>query len=273
MRSGALQKAFAKADIPLLFIKGLTVGKLAYGDPFLKMSWDIDVLIPPRRLAAAVTELEKLNYRLLLPSFDPHSERFQKWHHARKESVWVSPDGLHLELHSGLADSGKLIPGVDAASPRQQVGIAPGVALETLAPDELFAYLCVHGASSAWFRLKWIADFAGLIHDRPQDEIRRLYRASQVLGAGRAAGQALLLADRLLGVAIGPDLRTELQRDRGTRWLADAAWRQIIAEREPTARVLGTAAIHYTQLLMLPGWRFKLHEATRQFAQWRQPKA
>jgi predicted Zn-dependent protease len=37
------------------------------------------------------------------------------------------------------------------------------------------------------------ADFAALLHRRSDDEIERLYAASQRLGAGRAAGQALLL--------------------------------------------------------------------------------
>src|SRR5215218_1661581 len=44
--SARLSYAFNAAGIPLLFLKGLTLGKLAYGNPFLKMGWDIDVLVP-----------------------------------------------------------------------------------------------------------------------------------------------------------------------------------------------------------------------------------
>src|SRR5687768_13644837 len=40
-----LRAAFERSNIPLLFIKGLTVGALAYRAPLLKMGWDIDLLI------------------------------------------------------------------------------------------------------------------------------------------------------------------------------------------------------------------------------------
>jgi hypothetical protein len=33
---------------------------------------------------------------------------------------------------------------------------------------------------------------------------------------------------------------------------------------EPTERVLGTRMIHFTQFLLLPGWRYKLAELLRQ---------
>jgi len=130
----------------------------------------------------------------------------------------------------------------------------------------LFAYLAVHGASSAWFRLKWIADFAGLLHGRAAGEIARLYLASQNLGAGRAAGQALLLADALFGTLTElPALRDQIARDRATRRLFRAALGLLSGEpREPTQRLGGTFVIHWTQLLLLPGAAYKISEVSRQ---------
>ena len=139
--------------------------------------------------------------------------------------------------------------------------------LPTLAPDELFAYLCVHGASSAWFRLKWIADLAGLVQSMASGSLDALYRRSQKLGAARAAGQALLLADALFGTLKGSPLRAELSNDRGNVWLASAALKQLVRNTgpvEPTERRLGTWRIHATQLLLRPGLRFKAGELARQ---------
>ena len=269
MLCASLQKAFSRAEVPLLFVKGLTIGQLAYGDPFLKMSSDVDVLVPPERLRSAVDELELLDCRLLQPAVDPRSRRFHQWHHGHKESLWLSADGLRLELHTRLADNPQLIAGIDTSSPRQLVPVAPGIALDTLAPQELFAYLCVHGASSAWFRLKWLADLAGLIHHHSEEELDELYAGSQRLGAARAAAQALLLADRVFGIPLSRPLRNELSGDRSSRWLADCAWSQMTNDAEPTSSPLGTARIHLTQLLLLPGWKFKLTEAARQLADWR----
>jgi len=166
-----------------------------------------------------------------------------------------------------LADNRRLIASIGMESPRQSVTIIPGVELPTLAADEAFAYLTVHGASSAWFRLKWITDLAALIHGRAESEIARLYERSQCLGAGRAAGQALLLADRLYGTAIGPELRSRLTADRATRWLAATAMTLLSGRsdlREPTDVRLGTWRIHASQLGLMPQWRFKAGEAWRQ---------
>lgn len=144
----------------------------------------------------------------------------------------------------------------------------PGVRLPTLRTEELFAYLCVHGASSAWFRLKWLTDTAAFLHGRSSEDIEHLYTRSQALGAGRAAGQALLLADAIYGslANVGP-LAERLMRDRGTRWLFQAAHRQLAGRKvpvEPTARPWGTAIIHLTQLLLQPGVSFPVSEFARQ---------
>ncbi len=263
-----LSRAFETARIPLLFIKGVTLGKLAYANPFLKMGWDIDLLIPDARVAAAAAALQRSGYRLGNPAVEPQSAAFKRWHRKRKESVWYNPDtNLHVELHSRLADNPRLIAQIGIDSPNQLVEVARGIVLPTLADDELFAYLCVHGASSAWFRLKWITDLAALLDRRDSSEIEALYRRSQRLGAGRAANQALLLSARLFGTPIGPALRGELEAAPANRWLLRIALAQMTgkaAVSEPTAARLGTTMIHFNQFLLLPGWRFKASELARQ---------
>ncbi|MDQ3139623.1 MAG: nucleotidyltransferase family protein, partial [Pseudomonadota bacterium] len=188
------------------------------------------------------------------------------WHGTRKESGWRSADTA-LDLHTRLADSPHLLPAIGLDSPHQLVRIAPGIELPTLAADELFAYLCVHGASSAWFRLKWISDLAALLHGRSAEEILHLYDRSQRLGAGRAAGQALLLGELLYGIDLGATLKQQLTSDRATRWLTRIAVRELSGRddlREPTEVRLGTTMIHLSQLLIFPGLRGKARELRRQ---------
>ena len=257
-----LQSAFAAAGIDLLFLKGLTVGALAYGNAFVKMSWDIDVLVAPVDVAAAANMLKQSGYRCGSPG---EQVDLVRWHVANKESVWHDEGGVHhVELHSRLSDNRQLIRTIGMTSPRQMVMIAPGVVLPTLATGELFAYLCVHGASSAWFRLKWVADFAGLLRGRDGDEIEQLYRRSQGLGAGRSAAQALLVADALFGLPLPAALLAELRGSAANRWLAAAALHELAAVREPTKRRLGTAMIHLTQMLLKPGLSFGWNEFRRQ---------
>jgi hypothetical protein len=114
--------------------------------------------------------------------------------------------------------------------------------------------------------MKWIADLGALIGDCPPKEIERLYRRSQALGAGRAAGQALLLCERLFAIEMSPPLLAELRSDRINRWLLSIALRKL-AGRTLTAeldeKLLGTGTIHLMQFALLPGLGFKYAELRR----------
>ena len=252
-------------------MKGLTVGAMAYGNPHVKAAIDIDLLIERADLDRAVHLLRDGGYQAMIPADPVEPDRLSAWHRKSKESVWTkgSPS-LQIDLHTRTADNPRLIPGIRARSPSQSVDVGDGNSLPTLAEEELFAYLAVHGASSAWFRLKWIADFAGFVFRLAGAEIDRLYRRSQQLGAGRAAGQALMLADSFFDVLSPvPSLRSELMRDRATRLLWRAALRLLTGEpREPTEKVGGTLTIHWTQFLLLPGVPYKLPELWRQTRRW-----
>lgn len=256
------------AGIRHLFVKGVALGALVYGSVGPKMGWDIDLLVPLDSVEAAAALLEAAGYRLDLPSGPRARETLARFHEHWKESVWKSADGaLTVELHTRLSDNPMLLPEVGPDSPVQLVEVAKGRFLPTLGPDELFAYLSVHGASSAWFRLKWIADVAALLAPVPPDEIERLYRRSQQLGAGRASAQALLLCRRLFGTAIPPALAAELEADRTNGWLLAIALRKLAGRALATELHhirFGTASIHLMQLGLLPGLRFKLGELGRQ---------
>ena len=263
LRLGALLDG---AAVRHLFVKGVTLGMLAYGSIGPKMGWDIDLLVPESSIERAAETLEAAGYRLTLPGGPKGRERLGLWHRHWKESVWISRTGLTVELHSRLADNRLLLPGVGSDSPVRQVEVARGRFLATLGPDELFAYLCIHGASSAWFRLKWIADVGALLGECPQEEVERLYRRSQEMGAGRAAGQALLLCQQLFATAVSPALAAELRSDRINRLLLAIALRKL-AGRTLTAeldqKLLGTGTLHLMQFALRPGLRFKYAELRR----------
>lgn len=261
-----LQATFAGAGIDILFVKGLTLGVLAYGSIVPKAASDVDVLVAPEALLPACKILGHLGYRMVLPDSGDDAA-LSRWHAISKESVWLGVDGSTLELHSSLADHPKLIPSVGIGSPRQAVEVASGVHLETLARDELFAYLCVHGASSAWFRLKWVADLAALLAGSDQAETTRLHNRAVDLGAGVPAAAALILVHRLFGVSVGEERMRRWLRRAPIRLLVHASMKSMQGRRgevELHQIVLGSIWIHLAQLGMVPSLAGKLSEARRQ---------
>jgi len=262
-----LFQEFDAASISFRFVKGLTLGALAYNRAAIKASADIDLLVPVQMLHESASILGSAGYELIEPK---RSSALEAWHDARKESLWRHrATSTLVDLHTRLTDNPLLLPDVGITSKWQMVSVAKDIALPTLQDSELFAYLCIHGASSAWFRLKWVTDLAAWLNRRSSAEIQKLYQRSQVLGAGRAAGQALLLADKLYGtLEENAPLKDVLNRDATTRWLCSSALK-LLAGRdepvEPTSRLMGTFMIHLTQFGLHRGWRFKTTEFGRQW--------
>ena len=266
VESRRLAEAFSTAQVPLIFVKGLTLAVLAYESLALKKAIDIDLVVPSGHIAEAGEILTAAGYSVRKPRA---LSSLVSWHGHLKESVWVHPEKMfHVDLHTRLVDNPLLLQGVDPEAPARLVQVAPGISLPTLGEDALFSYLCVHGASSAWFRLKWLADVAALISHAPGAAVEDLYDRAHRLGAARAAGQALLLCRDVFGMRLpeGPVLAAEA--DPVVRWLCRSALRQMEAQcrEEAMDRRFGTVLIHLTQFALRPGYQFKLAELKRQLA-------
>ena len=255
--TGRIHRAFAQAGLPHLFLKGQALGQLAWGDPSLKRQIDIDLLVTPDGIGKSAALLGALGYvqQIPEPSVDPVD-----WHRRRKESLWRSDDGLLVDLHSRVADNPALLPLVTALVPVDQVEIAGGITVPTLRRALLLPYLAVHGGSSAWFRLKWLADFAAVVHRTDAATIDRLAERAEGLGAGRALAAALVLSHRLFATHVPEGLWF----DRGARTIVDLSLGALSDPIEPTMRRFGTIPIHRAQLLLAPGPGYLVNEALRQ---------
>ena len=255
----ALDGALATAGIPRLFMKGLTLAKLAYGDLGIKANHDIDILIAPDDLAAAASVIEACGFHMIVPSKD--RARIVIWHRYSKESSWRHVDtGRMIDLHTALTDSPMSLMGVGVASPSQPVAIAGARSVATLTHDDLFAYLAVHGASSGWSRLKWIGDFAALFGGCNGDTLLRLHAHADAIGAGRASALAILLADLVFGLALAQDIRDELMQDRAVAAMVDRSMAVMQGGRtirDVTEARFGTVPIHRIHFALRPEWRYK----------------
>jgi hypothetical protein len=262
-----LQRALDQAGIANLALKGATIDVLAWGRIGLKRAWDIDLLVDAGDAPRARAVLEAAGYDLRDPA-DSSDAAFAAWVGLAKESVFIHPgSGLVVELHWRLADAAGLLPGLSARSPAQTVRLSQALALRTLAGEELFAYLCVHGASHAWSRLKWLADLGALLAARDDAGRTALYRRALELGAGRCPASALLLCEALLGVPLPAGPAGEIRADRKALALADLALDAMThggGGTEIRDRPLFAERILLSHFLFADGWRYRWAEGSRQ---------
>ena len=212
VETARLCRLFREAAIPAAFVKGVTLSVLAYGDIAIKHSRDIDILVSPARVLEARAVLERAGYALKYPLPALTETQLELLLRHGKEWEFLRRAGeVATELHWTLTHNSLLMRDVDVSCPL--VGVRVGDAeIPTFRIEELFVYLCVHGAQHSWSRMKWLADVAALLATIPSTDIEGLYRAAQRRGSGRCAAQALLLCERMLGVELPAALRAELRR-------------------------------------------------------------
>lgn len=265
-----LQHMAGEAGLQMLILKGVTINILAYGSLGLKKSWDIDLLVDSEELDTACSLLRSAGYSRQIPNSSLPDEAAREWMKRSKESLWINESGdFAVELHTALTDNPIMIPTIGLNSPLQDVEIGFGKVLRTLGDGELVAYLCVHGATHGWARLKWLADLAALLAARSPEEIEDLYHRAVELGAGRSSAQAFLVCADLLAIPLTKRLRTELNMDPVNRWLQRIAMRTLAGrylEKELGDSVFGTAPIQLSHFFLQQGMRYKASELRQKLA-------
>jgi hypothetical protein len=260
-----LQSALDRAGIDNLVIKGVVLDMLAWRRIGLKQAWDIDLLVgtADARLAAGILAGE--GYVLTTPGKLDDHESWDLWLAHAKECGLVHPQtGLVVELHWRLADPA-LLPTLGPGSPYRWVALTQTLAVRTLAAEETFAYLCVHGACHAWSRLKWLADLAAIIAPLEPRQKLALHRRAIALGGGRCSAVALALCERLLGVGLPDELSRAVRGDPRTLALVTLALDTISSLREVIERPLAEDRILLSQLLFADGAGFVRGELRRQW--------
>lgn len=251
-----LRRAFDTAGIEFLVLKGAALAQIAYGSATCKQTRDIDLLVAPDCARAALQVLERRGYAPLPPAVGLNDTQFAALLRYCREIDLARPGSkLPVELQWRAADNPMLLDGVDARAPAQSVTLADGLVVRTLAGDDLFAYLCVHGAYHCWSRLKWLADLNAMLHTAGTDVTSR-YRHAQRIGAGLCAGQALLLCRRLFDLPLPAALERELETNPRLSKLVQIALRAMTEPPVAQKPMRAVSANIHTQFLFGQGWRF-----------------
>ncbi len=259
-----LQRLFDDADLPVLFLKGSSLAVLAYGNLGLRKCTDIDLLVSPETLAPAMELVARAGYRRFDPPPDISDAQMRLLMSLRKDFVFVHEEtGLKIDLHWKLFLNPHAMDEVSVMAASRVVPLTGTMGLRTLGEEDLFTYLCVHGALISWHRLIWLAYIGALLATAPEGGAERLNRAAEARSAGRAAAQAMLLCQRLLGTPLAAPLMTTTRTRPKVRWLEETALNAMTAgrgERERRDARFGTTLGTLSAFLLRKNWRYRLAE-------------
>src|SRR5262249_46491178 len=154
-----LQRLFDDADVPVLFVKGVTLSVLAFGNLNLRSGKDIDLLVKYETVPTATALILRAGYRRFDPPAEISDEKLRLLMPLRKDLGFIhEATGLQIELHWRLFLNPHAMGETTFMAASRIVPLAGAAGLRTLGDEDLFAYLCMHGALHWWYRLKWLAD-------------------------------------------------------------------------------------------------------------------
>jgi len=203
---------FEENGVRAVPLKGPVLAESLYGNVALRYFKDLDILIDPADLPKVKQLLTAVPYS---PGEEPVGVQEAAWIRACHEYNFHRDDGaFRLEIHHRclprtlpysrtLADLKEELEPVTAG----------GRSVQTLSPESLLLFLCVHGGIHRWHRLKWICDVAELIGGRPIDW-RKVFSQAVAAGAERMLLLGLSLASGLMGAELPEEIRQRISADR-----------------------------------------------------------
>lgn len=297
--------ALADAGIRMISMKGPLLAMEAYGDPSLRTSRDLDVMVSEADLARAGKILVELGYAPEDNLFHktPLRRKFYNLIELEKHEVYTRKDVV-IELHwKGDYQSEDSF---DELWDRRQEQVLLGRPIAALGTADRYPSLIVHAAEHGFHRLRWLLDLYEL-QKKPDFSWAELYAQMRGQGLGALLLETALVMYRLdlpglkdlvwegfcLGrredgvlVTAAEDLCADLDRARELSEAAYPLWRDEItwgdARQKVYDRLLPVSmfqksrmqkllsllgpSTHELKLVDLPDWLFWLYFLIRPFS-------
>jgi Uncharacterised nucleotidyltransferase len=204
--------AFSAHRISWMTLKSAPQAAALYGDPALRHSSDIDLLVAPRDFARAIEVLAMVGYIPSNPPAPAGPMRRAILAAVRDVSLIAREDhrcavDLHRRLFLAVGRRARAI------ELKRDGGLVPSPRLDA----GLACYLILHGAQSYWVRLKWLVDLVPLLARLDDAEKEKIPRLARLSGTEKSVAASLMLLQSLFPfAALGP-LQSWLAQQVGQR--------------------------------------------------------
>ncbi|MFZ4857102.1 MAG: nucleotidyltransferase domain-containing protein [Desulfuromonadaceae bacterium] len=226
--------SFTEAGVALIPLKGVGLSQELYGNPCVRSSCDLDIMVMPEDVLRCEELLTRLGYRHAAGysntlGFHEMSER-QKCHiiDTLHHHEYVNDaSGMHIELHwRGYLWSDEQVAALWASS-------APlswlDCGLRQLSKEDTILFLLDHGARHGWSCLKWLSDVAMLLENLSEDAWRSLYNRAVFFDLQRVVTQTVTLLGWFYGINPPLHVKELVRTDSVVRKISLQAASQLLA--------------------------------------------
>lgn len=209
---------FEAEGIEAVPFKGPVLAEQIFGSVAMRQFCDLDILVKPEFVIRARDVLAASGYS---PEFVLTPEREAQYLRTEHAFQLTRAEGdCVVELHWRFGSQDQVFPlAASDVWDRLEDGRLQGTTVRSLSPEDLFLYLCMHGAKHRWERLEWIcslAEFAQNSRIRWDD----LVETAAAEGAQRGFHLGLLLIKDICAVQLPARIARAAVADRGAGELA-----------------------------------------------------
>ena len=177
------------------------MAETCYGDLDARPFGDIDLLVEPGEVAAAIRVMAAAGYDPLIPLSETQRAAFLR--HRTEYPLQRPARGGIVDLHWEIFHRQfcfRLTPDRERLR-RVRLADQP---VPTLGAEDQLLMLCAHATKHLWVRLEWIAAVAWLVARSADLDWEHAWGRARSLGGERMLRLGLALATRLLGTAPAP---------------------------------------------------------------------
>ncbi|HYG98205.1 MAG TPA: nucleotidyltransferase family protein [Terriglobales bacterium] len=196
-------RALDTCGVSAIPFKGPLLAERLYGNVALRQSSDLDVIVRPEDVPAAVHTLREVGFK----SRQRLSPKLLSALTMADFELSLVRDGLYLELHWDVMPRFYGINfGLGEAWQRsRRVGAGGSTVLE-FAPEDLFLALTLHGSKHYWARLIWLCDLAQLLYVTRTFDWHLLLTRARGMRVERLLFVAFALLQEVLQVSLPSDM-------------------------------------------------------------------
>jgi len=212
-----LVRRLEERGVPVAAYKGPALALQAFGDPALRMFADLDLLVPPASLDAAVAALQELGFaQQPFASEEQRRAVLRDGHHVQLTRGLVMVE-LHWRFGKRMYGFAEVLDGVWAR--RRRLPLRADT-VPVLAPEDHMLGLAIHASRGVWSVLEWTLAIAVLARSIPADGWPEVALRAEAWGCARALQVSLLLSEALFATPAPAGLWARLPPDAATRALA-----------------------------------------------------
>ena len=251
---GLLADLAQKAGIPLIIAKGPVLSKTLYGRADLKTSADLDWFTLPETMPQLTTLLQQQGYAHPYAALKMSPRKLQALYEAQHDIPFTHPArGIPNEVHWSFGTNQQ---GISPRLYQQSISRAQTLrwgehTISVFTNEDLFLYLCFHGAKHFWARLNWLVDVNEMITNQAALNLNlpAVQAAAQEYQLTHCLTQTYDLCHSLFGTPL-PQATPQPSKHRA--WLTQKALEEIASdspETQTTRRVRYFSHLLYDQRL------------------------